>query len=65
MRRIGVLGGMFDPIHLGHTDAGEATEELLGLTRIYVIPCSTPPHRGHPPARCSAAKSSSNCCTNL
>ena len=48
MRRIGILGGTFDPIHLGHTDAGEAAEELLGLTRIYVIPANLPPHRPQP-----------------
>jgi nicotinate-nucleotide adenylyltransferase len=48
MRRIGILGGTFDPIHLGHTDAGEAAEELLGLTRLYVIPANLPPHRPQP-----------------
>lgn len=45
MRRIGIFGGAFDPIHHGHTDAGEAAEELLGLTRVYVVPANTPPHR--------------------
>jgi nicotinate-nucleotide adenylyltransferase len=47
-RRIGILGGMFDPIHRGHTDAAEAARDALDLTRLLVIPAHIPPHRPQP-----------------
>jgi nicotinate-nucleotide adenylyltransferase len=49
-RRLGILGGSFDPIHLGHLDAGAAAQRALGLTRIVVLPSSMPPHRAQPVA---------------
>jgi nicotinate-nucleotide adenylyltransferase len=49
-RRIGVLGGTFDPIHSGHLDMAEAAARALNLTRIYVITANFPPHRGQPQA---------------
>jgi nicotinate-nucleotide adenylyltransferase len=51
--RLGVLGGTFDPIHLGHLDVARAAQHLLGLDRILVVPSHTPPHRAAP--RASAA----------
>jgi nicotinate-nucleotide adenylyltransferase len=47
-RRIGILGGTFDPIHCGHIDIGAAAYESLGLTRVFVIPANIPPHRPQP-----------------
>lgn len=47
-RRIGLLGGMFDPIHCGHLDVGDAAERALGLTDILVLPANVPPHRAQP-----------------
>jgi len=44
-RRIGILGGTFDPIHCGHMDVGLVAERILNLTRVYVIPSNVPPHR--------------------
>jgi nicotinate-nucleotide adenylyltransferase len=44
-RRIGVLGGTFDPIHVGHLDAAEAARIELALDEIWLIPSLTPPHR--------------------
>jgi nicotinate-nucleotide adenylyltransferase len=47
-RRIGLLGGTFDPIHMGHLDLATAAQEVLGLTRLLVIPANVPPHRTKP-----------------
>jgi nicotinate-nucleotide adenylyltransferase len=49
-RRIGILGGTFDPFHCGHVDVGEAAAEALGLARVYVITANVPPHRPQPVA---------------
>ncbi len=48
MRRIGILGGSFDPIHRGHVDLGRAAEKALGLTRLLIMPSHAPPHRPQP-----------------
>ena len=45
-RRIGILGGTFDPIHRGHIDLGMAAMRALNLGRLFVIPSHVPPHRG-------------------
>jgi nicotinate-nucleotide adenylyltransferase len=52
-RRIGVFGGTFDPIHVGHLEVAEACGATLGLDPVLVIPSSQPPHRAAP--RASAA----------
>lgn len=51
MRRIGVLGGMMDPVHRGHIGAAKAALQA-GLDQVLLAPCQTPPHR--PPAQTSA-----------
>ncbi|MGE3274206.1 MAG: nicotinate-nucleotide adenylyltransferase [Vicinamibacterales bacterium] len=48
--RTGLLGGTFDPIHLGHLAAGRAAAAALGLGRVLVVPSSRPPHRPDSPA---------------
>jgi len=48
MRRIGILGGTFDPIHRGHVDLGVAAQRALGLQEVLVMPASLPPHRDEP-----------------
>ena len=50
--RIGVLGGTFDPIHVGHIAAGSAAVECARLDRVIFVPTGQPPHR--PPAAASA-----------
>jgi nicotinate-nucleotide adenylyltransferase len=45
---LGVLGGTFDPIHLGHVAAAEAAQRALGLDEIILIPSRIPPHRADP-----------------
>ena len=49
-RRIGILGGAFDPIHWGHLEAGFAAETSLDLVRMLVITANVPPHRPQPHA---------------
>jgi nicotinate-nucleotide adenylyltransferase len=47
-RRIGILGGTFDPIHCGHVDVADAAVSELKLTRLYVMTSNVPPHRPQP-----------------
>ena len=49
-RRVGLFGGMFDPIHNGHLDVLTAAQNVLSLTQLFVLPSSTPPHRPAPVA---------------
>jgi nicotinate-nucleotide adenylyltransferase len=49
-RRIGILGGTFDPIHTGHLDLADAASLALNLTRMYLITANMPPHRPQPHA---------------
>jgi nicotinate-nucleotide adenylyltransferase len=46
--RLGVFGGTFDPIHLGHLRAAENALEGLELDRVAFVPAATPPHRAEP-----------------
>ena len=43
--RIGILGGTFDPVHLGHLAIAEATRTALELERVLFLPAGTPPHK--------------------
>ncbi len=48
-KRIGILGGTFDPIHLGHLDAAQKAIEACALDEIVILPARHPPHRSTPP----------------
>jgi nicotinate-nucleotide adenylyltransferase len=43
--RIGVLGGTFDPIHVGHVAAARSAIECARLDRVIFVPTGLPPHR--------------------
>ena len=47
--RVGILGGTFDPIHLGHLEAASAARRALSLDRLLLLPSRTPPHRSTEP----------------
>ena len=48
-RRIGLLGGTFDPIHNGHLAVARAVRDALALDQVLLIPASRPPHKLHYP----------------
>jgi len=43
--RVGVLGGTFDPIHLGHLILAEEARDQLDLSVVYFVPAGDPPHK--------------------
>jgi nicotinate-nucleotide adenylyltransferase len=43
--RVGLFGGTFDPIHIGHLIAAEEARESVGLDRVVFVPCGIPPHK--------------------
>ena len=43
--RIGLFGGTFNPIHLGHLRAAEEVAERLDLERVVFLPSAEPPHK--------------------
>ncbi len=47
---IGILGGTFDPVHLGHLRTALEVRDALGLDEIRLVPCRIPPHRPAPVA---------------
>lgn len=45
---IGILGGSFNPIHLGHLELARAALGELGLERVLLVPNALPPHKEQP-----------------
>lgn len=48
--KIGIFGGTFDPIHVGHTRVAQEFAEAFGLDRVLMMVAATPPHREPPVA---------------
>lgn len=51
-QRLGVMGGMFDPVHRGHLQVAETARDELALDRVHLVPCLQPNHRE--PAKASS-----------
>lgn len=45
--RIGLLGGTFDPVHLGHIGVAESALEAFALDRVLFVPSAVTPHKRH------------------
>lgn len=48
MARVGILGGTFNPPHIGHLVCAHAALEQLGLDRVVLVPAAVPPHKSVP-----------------
>jgi nicotinate-nucleotide adenylyltransferase len=42
---IGIFGGAFNPVHLGHLRAAEEVREAEGLDEMWLVPAAAPPHK--------------------
>jgi nicotinate-nucleotide adenylyltransferase len=47
-RRIGILGGTFDPIHIGHLIVAQDVAEKCRLDQVLFVPSAVPPHKRDP-----------------
>ena len=45
LTRLGILGGTFDPIHIGHLAMAQAVLETMKLDKIFFVPCHLPPRK--------------------
>lgn len=43
--RIGVLGGTFNPVHMGHLILAQSAVEAFDLSAVLFVPCGNPPHK--------------------
>jgi len=50
---LGIFGGTFDPVHVGHLRTAFELRIRLGLDRIHFVPAAVPPHRPRPAAPAS------------
>ncbi len=44
-QKIGIMGGTFDPIHVGHLILGESALGQFGLDEVWFMPSGNPPHK--------------------
>lgn len=43
--KIGIFGGTFDPVHLGHISTARSVKKELGLDKLYMVVAADPPHK--------------------
>ena len=56
IRKVGIMGGTFDPIHIGHLILGEAAYEQFGLDEVWFLPAGNPPHKRNRAGRAKDAQ---------
>lgn len=44
-KRIGIMGGTFNPIHIGHLILAEKAYETMNLDKVWIVPTANPPHK--------------------
>jgi nicotinate-nucleotide adenylyltransferase len=54
--KLGIFGGSFDPVHLGHLLVAEAAREELGLSRLYFVPAAQSPFKPGQPCASPAER---------
>ncbi|MGD8834157.1 MAG: nicotinate-nucleotide adenylyltransferase [Desulfobacteraceae bacterium] len=47
VQRIGLFGGTFNPIHIGHVRVAQDALQQFNFDQIHLIPCALPPHKIH------------------
>lgn len=47
-KKVGIFGGTFDPVHIGHLRLALELKQQLGLDEMRLVPCHRPPHRDAP-----------------
>lgn len=48
MKKVGIMGGTFNPIHFAHLFLAENAQEQLGLDKVLFMPSKNPPHKEKP-----------------
>ena len=54
MRRLGILGGTFDPVHIGHLLLAQFIQERIPLDAVLFVPAAAPPHKEEQPPQAPA-----------